>query len=83
MNKLLIVLCALAFATTAYAQGTTPAAPATPATPAAPAMKSEAPKTATADAPKTTVKKTTHKKKKAKTPPSNAAPAMSTEKATK
>ena len=100
MSKLLTALCVFAFAATAYAQGTTPATPmtpaapaktgeapkatpATPATSATPAMKSETPKTA--EAGKTTVKKTTHKKKSKskKTPTADSAPAPSTDKAAK
>src|SRR2546422_4593387 len=101
MSKLLTALCAIAFAATAYAQGTAPATPAAPAkaaapatpapsaTPATPAAKSDAmkadtTKSAMADTGKTTVKKTTHKKKKAKsTMATEAAPAVKTDKAVK
>jgi len=85
MSKLLIALCAFAFAATVCAQGTTPAAPATPATPATPAMKAETPsKSAGADTTKP-MKKTTHKKKakSKKAPAADSSSAPSTDKAAK
>ena len=91
MNKLLTALCAFAFAATAYAQGTTPAAkPAEPmkadAPKAAAPVKAEAAKPVVTDAGKpaatdgtkpATSKKHKSKKKKAKpaTPKADATPA--------
>ena len=90
MNKLLTALCAFAFAATAYAQGTTPAAkPAEPMkadAPKAAPVKAEAAKPVVTDAGKvaatdgtkpSSTKKQKSKKKKAKpaTPKSDATPA--------
>jgi hypothetical protein len=77
MNKLLMTLCAFAFAATAFAQGTAPGTPPAPAPKAAEPAKAEAPmkadssmksdssKMAATDTGKAT-KKTTHKKKSTK-----------------